>query len=368
MSHLRFRCSSCDKVLQIDESYSGQSIQCPSCQAIVQAPLKQSAPSEKLQVPPKPASKPVSSANRRLAPPKPKDQTRDDFASSPLSQSTYQNKHDSSWKSYQPEYSGPISAPPILPIVLVVIFAFLTLSGIGLFFGVKSYTAYASRSEPNESTKVIERDSPEPSNPATSTSANQQDPNATIVETKPDSTGVPATKPKPKATPRPLVVPQFPELAAGRSVSGIRLYEIQLRTANTSNDPGFRTWMRIYVPESATEPRSIPCVLVAPAGTNLLHGSNIDDANYHKETLPYARAGMAVVHYSIDGWMSPSASTASEQQQIKAMTFAFKEFLAADAGITNGRVALEFALARLPQVDPSKIYCAGHSSAATLAL
>ncbi len=222
--------------------------------------------------------------------------------------------------------------------------------------------------EDRQSPNVIPSDSPKLNETAPTTPNNQLNPNSTNSETAPETEKEPATTSQAIASPPLLKLPQFPELGSGRSISGIRLYDIQLRTANTSNDPGFRTRMRIYVPETATEPRSIPCVLVAPAGTNLLHGRNVDDPNYHKETLPNARAGMAVLHYSIDGWLSTNPSTASEQQQIKAMSLAFKEFLAADAGITNGRVALEFALARLPQVDPSKIYSAGHSSAATLAL
>ncbi len=368
MPHLRFRCSSCDKVLQIDESFAGQNIKCPSCQTVNMAPSKHSASTVKPMDPAKPVSKSVASVNQRPTQSKSKNVAWDDFSSTPLPQSTYPNRHDTSWKTYQPEFSGPVSAPPILPIVLVAIFAFLTLAGIGAFFGVKSYWAYASRVEDRQSPNVINNDSPKLNQSVPGTSSNQQNPDTSDSETEPVTETEPATTSQSIATPPPMTLPQFPELGSGRSISGIRLYDIQLRTANTSNDPGFRTRMRIYVPETATEPRSVPCVLVAPAGTTLLHGRNIDDATYHKETLPYARAGMAVVHYSIDGWLSTNPSTASEQQQVKAMSLAFKEFLAADAGITNGRVALEFVLARLPQVDPSKIYSAGHSSAATLAL
>ena len=40
----------------------------------------------------------------------------------------------------------------------------------------------------------------------------------------------------------------------------------------------------------------------------------------------------------------------------------------AQAGLVNARNALEFVLARVPEVDPKRIYAAGHSSAGTLAL
>jgi fermentation-respiration switch protein FrsA (DUF1100 family) len=45
-----------------------------------------------------------------------------------------------------------------------------------------------------------------------------------------------------------------------------------------------------------------------------------------------------------------------------------RRFLAARAGLDNAHVAMEFLKARVPQVDPNRIYAAGHSSAATTAL
>ncbi len=145
MPHLRFRCSSCDKVLQIDESFAGQNIKCPSCQTVNTAPRKHASSTVKPKDPAKPASQSVASVNQPPTRTNSKNVAWDDFSSTPLPQATYQHKPDNSWKTYQPEYSGPVSAPPILPIVLVAIFAFLTLFGIGAFFGVKSYWAYASR-------------------------------------------------------------------------------------------------------------------------------------------------------------------------------------------------------------------------------
>ena len=42
--------------------------------------------------------------------------------------------------------------------------------------------------------------------------------------------------------------------------------------------------------------------------------------------------------------------------------------MAVQAGLANARTALEFALAKVPKLDAKRIYVAGHSSAATLAL
>src|SRR5205823_5836036 len=44
------------------------------------------------------------------------------------------------------------------------------------------------------------------------------------------------------------------------------------------------------------------------------------------------------------------------------------EFRAADAGLANAKAALDFVLAKVPNIDPNRVYIAGHSSAGTLAL
>jgi dienelactone hydrolase len=103
---------------------------------------------------------------------------------------------------------------------------------------------------------------------------------------------------------------------------------------------------------------------VAPAGTNLLTGNALDDPTYHKETLPYARAGYVAITYSLDGAPPPDAAETADEQ----MASAYRTFSAAYAGLANARTALEFALARLPEVNPKRIFAAGHSSAGTLAL
>jgi dienelactone hydrolase len=124
---------------------------------------------------------------------------------------------------------------------------------------------------------------------------------------------------------------------------------------------------RVYLPVAQAPAQSIPCVLLAPAGTNLLHGNPLDADNYHDEALPYCEAGMAVVCYSLDGEMTVDQS-AEDRAYGVALSIAYRQFIAAKAGVVNGRNALEFVLAKLPQVNPKMIFAAGHSSAATLSL
>jgi dipeptidyl aminopeptidase/acylaminoacyl peptidase len=78
------------------------------------------------------------------------------------------------------------------------------------------------------------------------------------------------------------------------------------------------------------------------------------------EYLPYVKAGYAVLAYDLDG---PDYTGDPE-----SMKKAFEAFKASRAGLVNARNALEYAINNAPEIDPKRIYAAGHSSAATHAL
>jgi dipeptidyl aminopeptidase/acylaminoacyl peptidase len=80
------------------------------------------------------------------------------------------------------------------------------------------------------------------------------------------------------------------------------------------------------------------------------------------EHLPYVRAGFAVVSYELDGALADDSPT---DEQVEA---AYEAFKGAEAGVANARAAIDYALAKIPQIDRERLYVAGHSSAATLAL
>lgn len=150
---------------------------------------------------------------------------------------------------------------------------------------------------------------------------------------------------------RPAFHPSFP--------SGVQLS----RTRLAGSGPGEQTQMNIYLPAGEHAARSLGCVLVAPAGTNLLVGNSLDGEDYHDETLPYAEAGFVTIQYSLDGAVA-DLETASDGE----FSAAYKLFKAAGAGTLNTRCVIEFVKARLPEVDPARIYTAGHSSAGTVSL
>lgn len=146
----------------------------------------------------------------------------------------------------------------------------------------------------------------------------------------------------------------LPDLGKGQRIEpGIMFYEVKLSRKGGAN----KLWM--YLPEGQTQPK-IPCVLIAPAGTRLYHGITLAEGD-RPEHLPYVRAGFAVIAYEVDGPLADKASG-------KAFFKAALEFKNAQAGLVNARAALDYALAKIPEIDPSRIYTAGHSSAGTISL
>ena len=148
----------------------------------------------------------------------------------------------------------------------------------------------------------------------------------------------------------------YPPLPAARKVEpGVLVHELSFAHGRITR----QIW--IYLPEKPAG-SSLPCVLVAPAGSPLIYGMELGDGD-RAEHLPYVRAGLGVVSYSIDGHLDERA-----KRNETALVAAVTAFKGAGAGVANAREALEYALAQVPALDRRRIYTAGHSSAATLSL
>ena len=149
-------------------------------------------------------------------------------------------------------------------------------------------------------------------------------------------------------------LPASPPLGAAHALEpGIVEYEVVLPRGDSTE----HVW--IYLPAKPTQAK-VPCLFIAPAGTPLFHGMDLGDGD-RPEHLPYVRAGYAVVAYSLDG---PLADKSSDRQLVEAAQ-AFKD---ADAGLADARTAMDYALAKVSQIDPRRLYAAGHSSAGTVSL
>jgi dienelactone hydrolase len=158
-----------------------------------------------------------------------------------------------------------------------------------------------------------------------------------------------ASRPTPPAT-------SFPPLPPAQMLGDdIRFYDVQL----TGSGPGQSTHLWICLPAGAQRPGSLPCVFIAPAGSVLYTGMALSDGD-RAEQLPYVDAGFAVVAYSLDG--APAGTNDAD------IIAAAPAFIAAHGGIDNAAAAIDYVLARVPQISKDRLYVAGHSSAATVAL
>ncbi len=123
-------------------------------------------------------------------------------------------------------------------------------------------------------------------------------------------------------------------------------------------ESGNQVW--VYHPATMKED-SLPCILIAAAGTRMFHGMDLGDGDV-PEHLPYVKAGFAVVAYSLSGpW---PADPVTDAGVIKAST----SFIQSQGGLNDAIAALRLAKEKHPFLNNSHIYAAGHSSAAVVAL
>jgi tetratricopeptide (TPR) repeat protein/dienelactone hydrolase len=151
------------------------------------------------------------------------------------------------------------------------------------------------------------------------------------------------------------VAPDLPGLPEGHEVApGVTVREVTLDRQGVP----MQVW--VYLPTGAPPDMKLPTVLIAAAGSRLFHGMTLGDGD-RAEHVPYVPKGFAVLAYEIDGPIRDGATAAQEWEALIA-------FRKANAGVANAKAVIAYALARVPQVDPRRIYAVGHSSAATLAL
>ena len=153
-----------------------------------------------------------------------------------------------------------------------------------------------------------------------------------------------------------VVRADFPDRPAAQALNGnIQFFDVSLQGDGAGQT--MKLWL--YLPAGTHAAKSLPCVFVAPAGSILITGMTLGDGD-RAEHLPYVLAGFAVVAYELDGAMVGRTNG--------AVWAAVPKFMAAHGGIDNEHTAVDYVLARVPEVDPRRLYAAGHSSAATVAL
>jgi len=156
-------------------------------------------------------------------------------------------------------------------------------------------------------------------------------------------------------------LPTFHDLGTAQPMSpGVTRQEIRLPIPEGQPGQASRIW--VYKPVGLHSEHSLPCVFITGAGALTFTGMELGEEDL-PEQLPYAHAGFVVVAYEIDGYLA-NGESASDQQYLGAV----EKYWASQAGMVNARNAIEFALAKVPEIDPEQLFTAGHSSAAIQAL
>jgi dienelactone hydrolase len=173
--------------------------------------------------------------------------------------------------------------------------------------------------------------------------------------------GAPVPVPPSMVSTAPVGPPAFSPLGTGTVIRpGVRFFEV--RASGPTNVATMNMTVWAYLPDGHHEPRSLPCVIIAPAGSITITGMDLGDGD-RAEHFPYVTAGYAVLAYSLDGH-------ADNIQQLSDPRLgpACVQFAAARAGLANAQAAIDWLLKNISDVDPDRLYAAGHSSAGTTAL
>jgi dienelactone hydrolase len=321
---MSFRCSHCGRAYTTTERWAGKTVKCKGCGQPVQIPAARPAPDvdpygladlgtgEK--APPAAATMLPPRGGARAEPPAP----------SPAVRKARSKKSKTKTGNQAWIFGGAAGAIALLAII-----------GIGIWLGTEG-------NQPGQ---------PETGSPAAATAQ----PGEPELEQ-------PALASQDKAT---WTMPPLPQPAAGVEIEpGVLFSEVLIQPGSAAGQPqpGHRGKLWLYLPKGQQPAGSLPCILIAGAGSTLITGMDLGEGD-RREHLPYARAGFAVLAYELDGRLPDGAHS-----KPLVLAQASQAFANAEAGLVNTRVAIEFATTRIPAIDPKRLYAVGHSSAATLAL
>jgi dienelactone hydrolase len=160
-------------------------------------------------------------------------------------------------------------------------------------------------------------------------------------------------------------VKQLPGLGTIKNDPEVMVYQVAFpRATNVSR-------FLVFLPTQPAKPK-LPCIFVAPSATAPLYGQTIDEETVvYWHYINYVKAGYAVIAYDVDGYIDQIGrinETSLVTQPDKVVINSLKAYKASDAGVLNAKLAIDYAVARLPQIDPDAMYTAGSGAGGTLSL
>ncbi len=129
----------------------------------------------------------------------------------------------------------------------------------------------------------------------------------------------------------------------------------------------------VFLPTHPAKPK-LPCIFVAASGTEPsapFAGRTLEEMNTG-DFVKYAKAGYAVIAYDVDGAVGDinviNRAESFDARQKQILIYLIKAYKASDAGVLNAKLAIDYAVARIPQIDPNAMYTAGTGSGGTISL
>jgi dienelactone hydrolase len=154
-------------------------------------------------------------------------------------------------------------------------------------------------------------------------------------------------------------LPRFRDPGPGVEIEpGVIFHQVVL-PGGTTQGLSNRLWL--YLPRDEHGAGPFPCVLMAAEGHHVAD-STLDDDD-RAQHVPFVKAGFAVLAYEVEG--------AAQQRSLRgpgSRKADLETFLGGYAGLLNAKVAVAYVLAKVPQVDPTRIYAVGFGTAGTTAM
>jgi dienelactone hydrolase len=173
----------------------------------------------------------------------------------------------------------------------------------------------------------------------------------------------------PLSEPVPTYVDEFPERPVRWEYweqGGTRFPFVKVELGVPPGKPGYSDNLWILLPPrmpseaGAVTPGSQGCVFFVPTNGMICGGMYLAEEDL-VDCAPYAEAGFIVIAYEVDGFIYDADDPFEVQQE-------YAHYKASRAGLVNAEHAIQYVLARLPEVDPGRLYAAGHSMSGSLAL
>lgn len=130
----------------------------------------------------------------------------------------------------------------------------------------------------------------------------------------------------------------------------------------------------IFLPTKPAKPK-LPCIFVAASGTEPsapFAGKALDETIITTNNINYAKAGYAVIVYDVDGDVGDiniiNSIESFDDRRKRLFVDFIKAYKASDAGVLNAKLAIDYAVARIPQIDPNAMYTAGTGAGGTISL